>query len=73
LQFRQADSFNFSDRTLCSDFLAGKSVTLSLHIVREGRVPTPVMEAEEGELELGEFTVRMVCSLAKRLSSSATS
>jgi hypothetical protein len=68
LQFRQADIFTFSDGTLCSDFVAASNITHCLHVVKEGRAPTPVMEAEKGKLGVGEFTVRMVCSLSKRSS-----
>ncbi len=35
------------------------------HVIREGRAPTPVMEAEEEKLGIGSFTVRKGSSLAK--------
>ncbi len=68
MQFRQADIFTFSDGTLCSDFVAGRSITHCLHVVKEGRAPAPVMEADKEKLGVGDFTVRMVCSLAKKSS-----
>ncbi len=68
LQLRQADIFTFSDGTLCSDFVAASSITHCLHMVKEGRAPTPVMEADKEKLGAGEFTIRMVCSLSKKSS-----
>ena len=68
LQCKQADTFTFSDGTLCSDFVGERNIMHCFHVVKEGRTPTPVMEADKERLGIGEFTVRMVCSLAKRSS-----
>jgi hypothetical protein len=68
MQFKQAEIFTFSDGTLCSDFVAGGNITHCLHVVKEGRAPAPVLEGEREKLGVGDFTVRMVCTIAKKSS-----
>ncbi len=59
-------SIAFSDGTLCSDFITEENLVHCFHVIREGRAPTPVMEAEKEKVGIGSFTVRMVSSLAKK-------
>jgi hypothetical protein len=68
LRFPKAEVFYFSDGGLASDLTAQEEVEHGMFIVGDNRQPTPVLEASYSDWGIGEFSLRMLCTLSKNSS-----
>jgi hypothetical protein len=59
------DEFCFPHGTLCSNFLDGNRVAHSICLEEEGQNPTAILDDERGDYGIGEFCLRLVCTIRK--------
>ena len=57
--------FQFPHGTLCSDFLPGDEVPHSLTLREVNQNPSAILDEEKAEYEIGDFCLRMVCTIKK--------
>jgi hypothetical protein len=68
IRFPKAEIFNYSDGGLASDITAQEDVEHGLFVTGDNIQPTPVLEASYGDYGIGEFSLRMLCTLSKNSS-----
>jgi hypothetical protein len=64
LQLREAEMFNFTEGGMWSDYVEAGNIVHSATITKDG-VTTPIMDARRSTYGIGQFSVRMVCIIAK--------
>jgi hypothetical protein len=68
VRFRDASVFKFSDGGLTSDIIAQEEIEHGVFVVSDGKAPSPVLEASYEEWGIGEFSLRMLCTISKNSS-----
>ncbi len=71
LKFSDASIFTFSDGSLGSDIVAQERIQHCFYLTKEGRPPTPILEADYGEWGLKKFAARLTACLSKNTSAKA--
>lgn len=65
IKFPAGDIFEFTEGDLASDLVPQDNVFHGFFKTVEGRPPQPVLEAEYEELGIGNFCLRMTCTLSE--------
>ena len=65
LKLDKGEIFTFTAAGLTSDILPQENIHHGLYLVREERAPRPVLEGEYEQLGIGNFCLRMTCTIAK--------
>ena len=65
VRFPTANSFTFSTGGLWSDFLPDTEIVHYYHLMSEDRPPTPLLNADLTEWNIGRFSARMICQISK--------
>jgi hypothetical protein len=68
MAFDQADVFTFSQGGLASDYIPQESFQYGFWLKDGPRAPTPILEADYAEWGIGNFCLRMTCTIAERSS-----
>jgi hypothetical protein len=61
----RAELFRFSEGGLYSQYVDEDSVNHTLHSVKEGQTPIPILPGDKEEWSVGNFCIRQVCCISK--------
>jgi hypothetical protein len=66
IKLPRAEIFKFSEGGLYSQYVDEDSVSHSLHMVKEGETPVPILQGEKiKEWSIGSFCLRQICHVSK--------
>jgi len=65
IKLPRAEIFRFSEGGLFSQYVDEDSVIHSLHSVKDGQTPVPILQGEKKEWSIGSFCLRQICHISK--------